>query len=215
VERWQKNNITIYHGDCQDILPELDTSNIELLLSDPPWGSNFNFNYERFSGGLRENRNYGEMIGDDSPFDPSPFLKFPKVILWGSNHFAKHLPIGTTLVWNKKRPNQTGKFLSDGELAWMKGGVGVYIFTHIWHGFDRESERGKTLHPTQKPILLMEWCLKRAKATGAVLDPFMGCCPVGLACINMGLPFIGIEQDEHHFETARQRTEQYVHQEKA
>lgn len=101
-----------------------------------------------------------------------------------------------------------GKFLSDCELAWMAGGKGCYLFNHTWNGFDRASERGqKSLHPSQKPIKLFEWCIDKLKlkAGDTVLDPFMGTGACGLACQNRGLNYIGIECNQKYFDIAHQR----------
>lgn len=110
-------------------------------------------------------------------------------------------------MWLKKRPNQLGTFLSDCELAWMKGGKGCYLFHHVWHGFDRETERGKTVHPSQKPVALMMWCLERLRlpAGSTVFDPYMGCGATGIAALELGLHFVGCEIEPTYFEIARQR----------
>ena len=123
---FQTENGVLYHGDCLFILPHLGP--VDLILTDPPYGCKNNCDYTRFSGGLSESRNYGKQIfGDEKPFDPSPFLGFSGVILFGYQFFADKLPPGTILIWNKKRESQLGSFLSDCELAWKKGGSGCYL----------------------------------------------------------------------------------------
>jgi DNA modification methylase len=199
--------VTLYHGDCRDIAPTL--SGIDAVISDPPYGCANNCDYTRFTGGLipKGGTFYRSIKGDDQPFDPTPWLEYPKVVLFGCQFYADKLPQGTVLVWNKRRPNQLGKFLSDAELAWMKGGKGCYLFNHIWNGFDRESERGKSLHPTQKPIALWDWVLTRAKIHPGqtVLDPYMGSGSLGLACVKRGINYIGIEIERDYFRIAQQR----------
>jgi len=64
---------------------------------------------------------------------------------------------------------------------------------------------GQTAHPTQKPISLMAWCLQRVKASGTVLDPYMGSGTTGVACAALGLPFVGIEREPAYFKTACER----------
>jgi DNA modification methylase len=130
--------------------------------------------------------------------------------MWGYQFFAQRLPLGTILVWNKKRDNQLGTFLSDAELAWEKGGQGVYLFSHIWHGFDRATERNEIIvHPSQKPVRLMEWCIERVTQPGdLVLDPYMGSGSTGVACVNTNRRFIGIEIEERCCEIAVKRLAQ-------
>lgn len=205
-------SVQIFHGDSLAIVPTLNLDpKTTAVLSDPPYGCNNDCDYTRFRGGLSPSRNFHKGIAnDDRPFDPSPWLSFHKVILWGYQFFADKLPQGTILVWSKKRPNQRGKFLSDGEIAWQKGNKGVYLFDHVWHGFDRETERGeKTTHPAQKPVKLYDWCLDRLKLKpgDTVLDPYAGTAACGVACVRRGINYIGIELDEGYFGIAKERLE--------
>jgi site-specific DNA-methyltransferase (adenine-specific) len=70
-----------------------------------------------------------------------------------------------------------------------------------------KSERGEgNIHPTVKPLKLMEYLVTLASREGyVVLDPFMGSGTTGIACANLGRKFIGIEQDETYFKIAQQR----------
>lgn len=200
-------SVTLYQGDCHEYLAQLDENTA--IVSDPPYGCKNDCNYTRFRGGISQSRNYHKgIIGDNTPFDPTPWIVFPKVVLFGYQHFADKLPVGTLLIWKKKRDNQLGKFLSDAEVAWMKGGKGCYLFGHVWNGFDRESERGeKTLHPTQKPIEVMKWVigkLKLLKGT-TICDPYMGSGATGCAAVALGFDFVGIELDPNYFAIAQKR----------
>jgi DNA modification methylase len=205
---YERDGVQIYHGDCLEMLDDLRRA--DAVIGDPPWGADTDCDYTRFSGGLAPNHHHHGIQGDDQPFDPSPWLDFENVILWGYQFFAERLPLGTVLVWNKKRDNQLGTFLSDGELAWQKGGKGCYIFQHTWHGFDRATERNEpVLHPSQKPVRLMEWCIERVTEPGAlILDPYMGSGSTGVAAIATGRRFIGVEIDEQYCERAVKRLSQ-------
>ena len=129
---WQRGNITLYCGDALQIVPRL--SGITAIISDPPYGMNWDTNNRRFSGGAtprKPTHSRGKawssrIAGDNTPFDPSPWLEYPKVVLFGANHFGQRLPVGTTLVWIKRNDTAFGTFLSDAQIAWMKGGHGVY-----------------------------------------------------------------------------------------
>lgn len=130
-------------------------------------------------------------------------MGFPKVILWGYQHFAARLPVGSVLVWIKRYDAAFGSFLSDAELAWFKGGHGVYCRRDVSNNLSANDR----LHPTQKPVGLMRWCLERAKlpAGSVVLDPYMGSGTVGVACLQMGYRYIGVEIDEAHYATVLRR----------
>lgn len=198
-------------GDCLEVMPTLEAGSVDAVITDPPYGMNWDTDLTRFSGGHRDSRAKRGMgrkyespiIGDDAPFDPSPWLDFPIVVLWGCNHFAARLPIGTTLVWLKRFDPAFGSFLSDAELAWMKGGHGVYCRRDV----SLNAETANRAHPTQKPVGLMKWVLDMAKVPigATILDPFMGSGTTGVACIKTGRRFIGIEIDPGYFAIAEKR----------
>lgn len=213
-------NATLYLGDCLDILPTLPK--VDAVITDPPYGMDYDTDSRRFSGfkdeGLPprgEGRGDRMIYGDNQPFDPAPWLDFPKGIMWGSNHYAQRLPVGTTLVWLKRSPQHYGTFLSDAEVAWQVGGHGVYVFYAEDSNARRRMEAtglafgSTTAHPTQKPIALMEWCIDRLKlvARSMVLDPYMGSGTTGVAAANRDMRFIGIEREPKYFDIACRRIE--------
>lgn len=208
--------ITIYHGDCREILPELERESVDLVLTDPPYGTSNNTDYTRFTGGqrlsasMRQGKVWPAVTGDTFAFDPAPFLAYPSVILWGANNFSDKLPAASWLVWAKKDDAGLGQFMSDCEVAWSKGGCGVFLWHHTWDGFNRRSERGKFFHPTQKPVALMEWCLHRKPKARTILDPFMGSGTTLLAAKNLGRKAIGIEVSEAYCQIAVKRLSQEV-----
>lgn len=89
----------------------------------------------------------------------------------------------------------------------FSGGGGVNHPKADAYGARKE---GRNHHPTVKPLALMEYlCTLTATPTGGVvLDPFMGSGTTGVACVNTGRHFIGIEKDAGYFEIARRRIEQ-------
>ena len=204
---------TLLLGDCLSLLPiEADA-----VVSDPPYGMNWDTDSTRFSGGQSRalqmkkrgvgRADYGDIAEDSTPFDPAPWLSYPRCVLFGSNHFAQRLPVGTSLVWIKKDRHLWGTFLSDAEIAWMKGGHGVYTYLQSFPPPVRAVDAGGNpccpigIHPTQKPVALMAWCMDRAKVpTGAtVLDPYAGSFSTAIACIRTGRKFIGVELDPTYF----------------
>jgi len=203
--------VTLYLGDSLVIASLLE--GVNAVISDPPFGMNLNTDNSRFSGGnaasvSRRCNGIGTgkgkgIIGDEKPFDPAPWLEYPKVVLFGSNHFGARLPVGTKLIWIKRNDEAFGSFLSDAEEAWMKGGHGIYCKRDL-------SMNGEALtrcHPCQKPLPIMAWCMDKAKVPlgATVLDPYMGSASTGIACIRTGRKFIGIEKDPTHYATALKR----------
>lgn len=207
---YSHGGITIYHGDCREVAPTLGLE--FAVVSDPPYGMNWNTKMTRFSGGTlgtSRGRDWPTVKGDMEPFDPTPWLAYPACILWGVNHFAQRVPVGTWLVWLKKPACRYGAFLSDGEVAWQAGGYGVYALEFQWEGLNRAEERGQHFHPTQKPQAVMRWCIERTPDL-PVLDPFMGSGTTLRAAKDLGRKAIGIEIEERYCEIAARRLEQEV-----
>jgi site-specific DNA-methyltransferase (adenine-specific) len=202
--------VTIYHGDCREIAAELGNS--FAVITDPPYGISFNTDMTRFSGG-----NFGPsrgrdwvapVVGDDGPFDPSPWLEYPAAVLWGGNHFG--LRGGTWLVWLKRPPERYGTFLSDAEVAFMKGGHGVYAMYRPWDGCANKRGVNASAHPTQKPVEVMRWSIERGAKDFTILDPFMGSGTTLRAAKDLGRKAIGIEIEERYCEIAAKRMRQEV-----
>jgi site-specific DNA-methyltransferase (adenine-specific) len=195
--------VTLYHGDCREWSGSADA-----VVSDPPYGMGWDNSVSigpngRGATGTRASR-YGQtIVGDDRPFDPTPWLGYSEVILWGANHYGARLPVGTTLVWLKRFDEAFGSYLSDAEVAWMKGGHGVYCYREA--GYKTNEQR---YHPTQKPIALMRWCVGRT--AGTILDPFMGSGTTLVAAKSLGRRAIGIEIEERYCEIAATRCSQEV-----
>lgn len=187
-----------------DILPTLPLR--AAVISDPPYGMRWNTDISRFTGGnnklvRQSGRNDKKIIHNDNvEFDPSPWLKFNEVILWGSNHYGRRLPVGSSLVWIKKNEPAFGSFLSDAELGWQNKGHGVYCYKDL--SMNAETRRRK--HPTQKPVSLMRWCIRRTKSE-LIIDPYMGSGSTGVAAIDEGCSFIGVEIDPEHYRVACER----------
>lgn len=204
---YQHGGITIYHGNALEVLPSLEP--VDLVLTDPPYGIGHRRGQCRDRGkGL--SLGASRIIGDDSHFDPSPWLSFPEVIMWGANFYADKLPAGRWLVWDKQCHGGSGDF-SEAEIAWHSRGRAIKIFRHMWLGVQRASEVGMSrLHPTQKPEVLMAWCIKQAQATGVILDPFMGSGTTLRAAKDLGRQAVGIEICEAYCEIAARRLSQEV-----
>lgn len=205
---YQHAGITIYHGDCREILPTLD---YDVLLSDPPYGINHPTNYrQRGRANLAICSDYIPVYDDDKPFDPSFLLDSRNVILWGANHYADRLPPSSGwLVWDKERPAELDQ--ATAELAWTNCVKGARVFRHLWHGMMRASEKEPLVHPTQKPVALMRWVLElRWVREGAVCDPFMGSGTTLRAAKDLGRQAIGIEIEERYCEIAAKRMGQEV-----
>lgn len=202
-------NATLYLGDCSE-RPAWPRS--FAVVTDNPYGMDYDTNNARFTGGegngRRGRKRWPRIVGDATPFDPRAWLHHQEVIFWGANHFSSKLPVGSTLVWVKKRAANFGKFLSDGEIGWKKGGHGVYCTEIEWSTQGRRTEGidNLSVHPAQKPIALMRWCIDRTKAP-TIIDPYMGSGTTAIAALQAGRAFVGCEIVPEYFEVACQRVE--------
>lgn len=205
------NGRVIYHGDSLEIIPTLDPSDYQLLLTDPPYGINY-VGGNKNGCGLWKSRHDGIKIhGDDKPFDPTHLLdlKILHVVLWGANNYADKLPTSRGwIAWDKK-PNLGSNDFGDGELAWTNADRVLRIFRHTWSGLIRASQHGqRSLHPTEKPVCLLRWCIELMGSPDSILDPYTGSGTALLAAKQMGKRCVGIEIEEKYCEIAARRLDQ-------
>lgn len=192
---YQDDAVTIYHGDCREILPGL--GRFDLLLTDPPYGL-----AEKLVGGT-----WGKAFdGTYKNWDAfAPDLGFAlacadRAIVWGGNYF--NLPVSRKwLVWNKP---ERGLTMADGELAWCSWDGNLRVFDCI------RNPEGQRQHPTQKPVRLMTWCIREAGEVTTILDPFAGSGTTGRAAKDLGRKATLIEREERYCEIAARRMAQEV-----
>ena len=204
---------TVIVGDCRIIISELVASGFRIgaVVTDPPYGIDHPTDYSsRGRDNLAKSNNYVNVDGDSEPFDPLLVLALNvPTVLWGANYYADKLPPSSGwLVWDKDRPDTLDQ--STCELAWTNFVKGVRRFRHLWNGMMRASEQGENYHPTQKPVALFRWlmCLNWfPKRPCLVLDPYCGAGPVGVACVQLGYDYIGIDTNKSYVNVARKRIE--------
>ena len=210
--RDERAGITIFLGDCRDILPHLEP--VDLVVTDPPYGVSLNTNYKASQRGpLAGANDYPAIHGDNAPFDPAFLLNYKNIVLWGANYYASRLPdAGAWLVWDKREGSGYND-QADCELAWTKGKKGTVprSFPHRWNGMIKASEQDeRRCHPTQKPVALMKWCISFYDSPNTILDPFMGSGTTLRAAKDFGHKAIGIEIEERYCEIAAKRLGQEV-----
>lgn len=198
---YEHAGITIYHGDCREILPQLGT--FDLLLTDPPYGINADRD--------RNSQKYGwvdyGLGGWDSEPATSEDLQLclsacDKAVIWGGNYFDLPPSMGW-LVWNKMQREFS---LADGELAWTNASKAIRIFD-LSRSVALQDGRQ---HPTQKPLALMKWCIGRMGSACSLLDPYMGSGTSLVAAKHLGLAATGIDSHEKCCEIAAKRLAQEV-----
>ena len=206
----------LYQGDCVNVMEALDP--VDAVVTDPPYGINIaatgTIGGTTTRGGNKiESKDYGKDDWDKEGLSVEQWEAIrkiaPQYIVWGGNHLAGIMgPSAGVLLWDKKCKNGWDDTFSDAEIAWTNAISRAKMFRHLWIGAFRASEQGANVrqHPTQKPIVLMEWCLSFVKGQ-TIIDPFMGSGTTGVACVKQGRSFIGIERDSKYFEICCNRIE--------
>ncbi len=217
-----KEQIKLIRGDCLEVMKAIPDESIDLVVTDPPYQINYkskwNLNGNTSKSILGDNdynliklaisemyrvlKNNSAAYIFCSPKKIDYFMECCKesgfviknIIIWVKNNwtsgdlkaqFGQQYEI--ILLLNKGRKYFNGKRLSD-----------------VWY-FDRISFQHQH-HPNEKPIRLLEQCiLKHSNESNIILDPFMGSGSTGIASLDTGRNFIGIEKDVKYFEIAKQR----------
>ena len=188
-------NATLYLADCREVLPSLPAR--DLLLTDPPYGIGYTSRVGR-------SRRLAGVVAEDWDDEPPPDWVFglmldksTHAIVWGGNHFPLPIRRGWLSWFKPDGPPSYGQF----ELAWTNLEMNCQQFERNRCGKQPDS----TGHQTQKPQLLMEWCIGLAPVAETVCDPFMGSGTTGVACAKMGVAFTGIERERRWFDVACER----------
>nr|DAJ98015.1 MAG TPA: adenine-specific methyltransferase [Caudoviricetes sp.] len=211
----------LYQGDCLEIMDKLikDGVKVDAVISDPPYGMEFKSN--------RRKEKYKQISNDDDlSFLDEYFQKCDK-LLKDNTHiycfcswhhidkfkiaFEKYFTLKNIIVWEKNN-------ISMGDLK------GSYAPKHEFILFGHKGRRlrngkrlpdviqakrtGNKLHPTQKPVDLLEIFIKQStNENDLILDSFMGSGSTGVACLNTNRRFIGIELNENYFNISKERLE--------
>jgi len=192
-------DVKLYQGDCLEIMKSMDDKSIDAVITDPPYGI----------GGVIGGNNladvkYEKFEWDDNPATAEQIECCRRIstnqVIWGGNYFTLP-PSPSWIVWDKLN---SGNF-ADCELAWTSHKKAVRKFTYMWNGMIKQKPE-KRFHPTQKPLALMKWVLENyTQPNDTILDPFMGSGTTGVACVQTGRNFIGIEIDPTYFAIAEKR----------
>ena len=184
-------NATLYLGDCRDILPTLPK--VDAVITDPPYGIGIAANPVRQA---HEKLDW-DASAPDSEIINSCVAAGDVAVLWGGNYFNLS-PQQCFFIWDKVQPQDFS--LAMCEFAWTNKKGPAKMHRQSVLSYRKE-------HPTQKPVELMEWCITQVGNPQSILDPFMGSGTTGVAAVQMGRKFIGIEREERYFQIACKRIE--------
>jgi DNA modification methylase len=196
---YQDDLTTLYHGCCDVIFPRLGF--VDAVVTDPPYGIGESSKKSSTRVQKAQPTDYGHFDWDKEA--PERWIldmlrsRSKTQIIFGGNYFE--LPATNCyLVWDKLN---TGDF-ADCEIAWTNLKGAIRRLAYRWNGILQEDMGNKEnrLHPTQKPIAVMEWCVSFVKDAQLIVDPFAGSGSTLIAARRAGIKNIGIEKDERYCE---------------
>lgn len=201
----------LYCMDCQDGMKQFPDKYFDLAIVDPPYGiGNFakvgDANYYK----KRSDKKYGKIDWNNKIPDAEYFDELYRIsknqIIWGANYFRKYIKDTGVIVWDKDNANSRW---SKVEIASNSTSGINDIFKFTWDGF-RRSEKVIRIHPTQKPIVLYKWILRKyAKPNMKIIDTHVGSGSSIIAFIDFGCDWIGFEIDRDYFDSATKRIENH------
>jgi site-specific DNA-methyltransferase (adenine-specific)/modification methylase len=196
-EKVEIGDATLFLGDCLEVLPTL--GRFDAVITDPPFGVG---NFVQISGNIRGEAVTWNESGPSAEFFQLLREKSTHRVIWGANYFNCFEGAGG-LVWVKNQPMPN---MSKAEMASTSWGNKVELINITWTNYVNTKESS---HPCERPVELYKWCIGQVpKQPQTILDPFMGSGTTGVAAIQMGRKFTGIEREPKYFDIACKRIEQ-------
>jgi DNA modification methylase len=202
-ERVQIGDATLYLGDCRHVLPLVQA---DAVVVDPPYGIGEAAGKNASRGKLAVSKDYGNDDWDNEPVEADLIDLMRRTarhcIMFGGNFYP--CPAASCwLIWDKINGDSD---FADCEMAWTNLPGAVRRLRFMWNGMLRAHGEPRGDHPTQKPVGVMRWCISHLPDDVKVIcDPMMGSGTTGVAAIQMGKSFVGIERELRYFDIACRR----------
>ena len=214
---WILGNHRLMCGDgtsIDSIEKLMDGKKATVVFTDPPYG----IGLDKENQTIGKSKAYGAVLNDHSSevakdaFKLVSNLNIPELYFWGANHYSSCIPDSSCwIVWDK----QGGKSVTyaDCELCYTNINKPVRMFTHIWDGFRRDSEKGdKRIHPTQKPVALFIDIWDNFNSGRLILDLFGGSGSTMIACEKTGRECLMMELDPKYCDLIIKRWQDFTGQ---
>jgi len=204
-------SVQLIQGDCLEVMKGMADKSVDAVITDPPYGIKRDKGFEGFEGfgGFGTPIARTQYIGDWDSKRPEKIYfdeiqrAGKSILIFGGNYFSDYLPAsGHWVAWDKRNTMPT---FGDCELVYTNiKRNSVKMITKEYNGLiGKEKER---FHATQKPLKIIYWLLNNYTNEGdTIFDPFMGSGTTGVACVQTGRNFIGIELDPTYFKIAEKR----------
>lgn len=213
-------NINLYNQDCLEAMKAMKDNSYDLAITDPPYGINADQKHNdaalrrlKSKGKTKSGRGYKlykQTDWDQETPSQEYFDELFRVskaqIIWGGNYFDYLWQFSNSfIIWNKEQREFS---LADGELAWYsKPNKAMRIFDMSRGAALSDGQNnGGRFHPTQKPVKLYRWLLKKyAKEGYKILDTHLGSGTISIACHIEGYDLDAFEIDTDYYEGALKR----------
>lgn len=204
----------------EDVARVMGGERADFVFADPPYGMDLDVDYDDMFHADKQHRRTGDrfdkVIGDDSDFDPRPvmtlFADAPEQFWWGADYYTDKIPnltSGVFVVWDKRGSETMDEVVGNVyEMAWSKRKHRKCIARILWsghHGMQHEDVKSR-IHPTQKPVALVQWFLNRwGQGSNIVADPYGGSGVTMVACEQLGRQCRMIELEAKYVAVILQR----------
>lgn len=200
----------------------------DMVFTDPPYGMNLDTDYAKrpltksASDKHKGQNSYSPVIGDDEDYDPSHVFNdynyCKQIFLWGADYYSKRLPDGGSwIVWDKRKSVEDVDYASaEFEICWSRQKTAKKIVRVTWFGLlgTEQQDVRKRIHPTQKPLELNEWFIKKySEAEGIIVDLFLGSGSTLIACEQTDRTCYGMELDPKYVDVIRKRYAKFIGEE--
>jgi site-specific DNA-methyltransferase (adenine-specific) len=197
-----------------EVMKQFKDKEFDLAIVDPPYGIDMGGgssikklkNRPNWKGCKYDKKDWDNSIPKKEYFDEL-FRVSKNQIIWGGNYFTEYLkPTKSWIIWDKKMSHNEN--FSHAEMAWVSLKSITRLISHSATGTS-----DKKIHPTEKPIKLYAWILKKyAKEGDTILDTHFGSLSIGIACEKLGFELTAIELDKDYYQMAKKRLLDYKNQ---
>ena len=196
----------------------MDGQKADMVFTDPPYGMNLDTDYTKMAETKIKSKKYDRVIGDDKDFDASVMLGIfnyvQEIFLWGADFYYLSLPKGGSwIIWDKRSEASDGLTGNHFETLWSKTRHRRRIIRHLWAGFTARNEDTKRVHPTEKPVKVLQDVMgEYSKIGNVVVDLFGGSGSTLIACEKTGRINRSMELDPKYCDVVVQRWQEFTGQ---
>ena len=216
---WALGRHRVMCGDSTDkasVERLMDGKKADMVFTDPPYGMRLDTDYTKMAETKVKSKSYRPVIGDDADFDPRPIMALfddvKEQFWWGADWYYSRLPDGGSwIVWDKRSEASDGLTGNHFEMLWSRQHHRRDIIRHLWSGFTARNQDTKRVHPTEKPVAVLERVVTDYSGDNSrIADLFLGSGSTLIAAEKTGRICYGMEIDPKYCDVIIKRWEDYT-----